>query len=159
MQDVKPYPPEMYDGIWMVAGISIVVLVAVWIVLVLFITRKKQPKLLSSQRPREPVLPDIPALQAKYLFLIIETESQYSQKILTSRQVHQKLSLLLRFFVYEAKGVRAQVFTLSDLKRAGLPSVTSAIEEYYRPEFASVKTGDVPSALITAREVVTTWAS
>ena len=158
MQSDKLSPLLQYSPAWLVIGLLLIVALVSWYVLVMWLTRKKKPHTIATLKPVDPVLPDIPALQKKYLALIDEIEQAYNSGQIKSRHTHQKLSLLLRFFAFECRGLRTHVFTLSDLRQVNLPKLTHAIERYYVPAFHDVEHGDPVAASTVAREVVTTWS-
>lgn len=158
LSDVKPYDPSSYS--WWVGAqaLATISLLIITVAMIAWFTRKKKQKTVGTLKPKPIVLPDIPAIQQKYMKLIDEIEQGSKRNEITARGVHQKLSVLLRYFVYEIKGVRTPMLTLAELKMTSFISLTSAVETYYEPEFDAVKTGDVPSAIATAREVVSKWS-
>ncbi len=158
MQDEnKPYPLVDHDILWLLLGVGLLLLLAGWYFLVWWLTRKKVLRSVTNLAPREPVLPDMTAIRAKYLALIDEVEKSHQSGEISTRTVHQRLSVLLRFFAQEAHGLRAFSLTLSDLKKTRYDKLTEAIEQYYIPEFNEVMVGDSVSAIAKAREVVNTW--
>lgn len=158
MGDVKPYDPTGYSWwVWAAALLALIVLVAI-ILIVWLLTRKKSQRTVHTIKPKPLILPNIPVLQRKYLQLIAEVETSHQQGRISDRAVHQKLSVLLRYFVHEIKGVRTPVLTLAELKMTSFHTLVQAVESYYVPEFDSVKSGDVAVALHTAREVVSKWS-
>lgn len=151
------YPPEQYAAFWTFVWIGCFVLIVLWLCFVFLVTRKRTVKTVASLEAKEPILPDLPALKTKYLTLITEVEQLFAAHTITARVAHQKLSLLLRFFAYEANGTRAHVLTLSDLKQTRLTTLSEAIELYYPPEFEAVEKGSTAAAVAKAREVVSAW--
>lgn len=160
--NVMPNKPELrewvsYDSIWLVIGLILLILLLAWYGFVFFITRRRKQRTLETLKPKPYIPPDLTNLKAKYQALITEVEQKYTGKELSARQVHQKLSYLLRMFVFEARGHRVDTLTLDDLKKTRYDELTKAIEQFYVPEFAAVQRGDVPSALELARKVVAEW--
>lgn len=94
---------------------------------------------------------------SRYLRLIDEVEAAYAERRLSTRQAHQKLSYLLRRFVYEVRGHRADTLTLADLMQTRYHQLAAAVQRYYLPEFARLEHGDTAEALRIAREVISTW--
>ncbi|MGB4758572.1 MAG: hypothetical protein WBP26_00785 [Candidatus Saccharimonadales bacterium] len=152
------YPLEQYGLAWFLVGVLCLLLIAAWLGFVFWTTRKKPQKTVHTLLPKEPVKPDINALKAKYLALIAEAEQEVNQHTITARVAHQKLSLLVRYFVFEANGFRAHVMSLSDIKRIDLPSVARVIEQYYPAEFAAIEQGNITQAIAKAKEVVSSWS-
>lgn len=152
------FAPEQYGLLWFLVGAVLVLAVAAWYGYVFWSTRRKPQKSIANLPPQEPIRPDMHALKAKYLALIAEVEQGVNGGTITSRTAHQKLSLLVRYFVFEANGFRAQVLTLSDIKQTKFTTIASAVEQYYPAEFAAIEQGDIASAIAVAKEVVTAWS-
>ncbi len=156
--DVSAYIPVGYDTRLVTVALVCAVMLVIWYGYVIWTTRHRIHRNIANLPPLEPTVVDIEVLRAKYMTLIAEVESAHTNGQIQSRAVHQKLSVLLRFFAQEAHGLRAYSLTLSDLRRTRYNQLTAAIESYYVPEFHEVIEGDVPNALNTAREVVSTWS-
>ncbi|MGB4761805.1 MAG: hypothetical protein WBP12_00445 [Candidatus Saccharimonas sp.] len=156
--DVSPYGPVEYGSLWPMIAIGIALLVIAWYGFVFWVSRRRKQRLLANLPPLEPTVVDMEGLRKKYLALIDEVALAAKNGQIKSRTVHQKLSVLLRFFAQEAHGLRAFSLTLSDLRQTRYHQLTSAIESYYVPEFHEVIEGDVGTAIATAREVVTAWS-
>lgn len=149
------FPPTSYDPIWAMLGVVILALVALWYVFVWWWSRRKH-RMPPRQPETNPIL-EAGRLKDKYYDLIEEVEEAWRRDELTTRAAHQKLGTLVRFFVFESSGRKAQVMTLEDLNQANLRSVADAVELYYPAEFAPLDQGDVPHSAGIAREVVGTW--
>jgi hypothetical protein len=149
------FGPTQYERfiVYLVVGVLLLALVVAWYVFVVRFSRSRVPKPVVVRAA--PV--DLGVLRTKYARMIDEVDAAYASGALGERAVHSRLSLLLRFFAYEAAGVDAQVMTLSDLRSTDLPSVTSAVEEYYPPAFQEERQGDPEGAVRRAREVVLAW--
>jgi hypothetical protein len=147
--------PATYSPLWSWLGFGILVLVAAWYLFVWWWSRRKH------RMPRPPsasnAILEAGLLRDKYYDLIEEVEEAWRREELSTRAAHQKLGTLVRFFVFESSGRKAQVMTLEDLNQANLRSVADAVEQYYPAEFAAVEQGDVPASAGIAREVVGTW--
>ncbi len=146
-----------YEPLWLMIGCMLLLMVALWYGAIFYLTRRKKQRTVASLPPRAYTPPDLTALRAKYLQLILEVEGHYTAKALSAREVHQKLSYLLRMFVFEIRGHRVDTLTLDDLKKTRYTELTAAIESYYLPEFTAVERGNVNDALALARKVVTEW--
>lgn len=149
------FGPAQYErfALYLVAGVLLLALVAAWYVFVVRLSRTRFPAPVVVAIRRV----DLGALRTKYARMIDEVEAASADGRLGERAVHARLSLLLRFFAFEASGVDAQVMTLSDLRAASLPQVTTAVEEYYPPAFRLEHPGDPEAAVRRAREVVLSW--
>ena len=148
-------PPTGYAPIWAILGAILLFLIVAWYVFVWWWARRKH-RMPSPPRAANPVL-EAARLKDKYYDLIQEVEEAWRAEELSTRAAHQKLGTLVRFFVFESSGRKAQVMTLEDLNQANLRSVADAVEQYYPAEFAAVEQGDVPYSADVAREVVGTW--
>lgn len=157
------FGPVQYERfvLYLVVGILLIALVVAWYVFVVRFARTRIPRAVGDTG-RAPA--DLRVLKVKYAGLIDEVEAEFREGRYSERAVASRLSLLLRFFAHEASGVDAQVMTLSDLRAARVPAVTSAVEAYYPPAFRPVSDQDAESeadpeaALDTAREVVRSWS-
>jgi hypothetical protein len=150
------YPPTSYAPIWAILGAVILALVVAWYVFLWWWSKRKH-RMPHPPPTANPVL-EAARLKDKYLGLIREVEDAWRAEELSTRAAHQKLGTLVRFFVFESSGRKAQVMTLEDLNQANLRSVADAVEQYYPAEFAAVEQGDVPYSADVAREVVGTWS-
>ncbi|MET0480073.1 MAG: hypothetical protein ABWZ69_01825 [Mycetocola sp.] len=150
------YPPTMYAPIWAILGAILLVLVAAWYLFVWWFSNRKHR--MPQPAPTVDPLVEAARLKGKYYGLIEEVEEAWRAEELSTRAAHQKLGTLVRFFVFESSGRKAQVMTLEDLNQANLRSVADAVEQYYPAEFAAVEQGDVPYSADVAREVVGTWS-
>lgn len=159
MQD-KPAlrDPFVYSHWWLWVGLACLVAVVCWYGFVFFYTRKKRPNQLHLQKLVEPRNVDLTRLRKKYLALIDEVEALHNSQQMTKRAAYQKLSNLVRFFVYEASGFKAHVMTLLDLTLSRYPDLAKTIESYYPTEFDIKDYGSVQDAASAARKVVTTWS-
>lgn len=151
------FGPAQYERfvLYLVIGVVLIALVVAWYVFVARYSRTRFPREVVEGR-RAPA--DIRLLKVKYAGMIDEVEGEFRAGRLTERAVASRLSLLLRFFAFESSGVDAHVMTLSDLRRAPLPAVTGAVEEFYPPAFREESPSDAAHAVQTAREVVRSWS-
>jgi hypothetical protein len=150
------FGPAQYERfvLYLVVGVLLLALIAAWYVFVVRFSRSRVPRPVVAGVARV----DLGTLQSKYAGMIDEVELDSAAGRLSERAVHSRLSLLLRFFAFEASGVDAQVMTLSDLRASRLPAVTGAVEQYYPPAVRQQHPGDTSAALQTAREVVWSWS-
>lgn len=146
-----------YQPQWLIIGCVLFVSVFVWFGFVFWFTRHKVQKTVLNIGPKILVGKDLEALKRKYLGLIDEVQQQSATQKIVARVVHQRLSLLVRLFAFEASGFRAQVMTLADLERGRFPALREVIATYYPNEFEIVLRGTVEDALRRAREVVASW--
>ena len=108
-------------------GVILLALIAAWYVFLWWWSRRKH------RMPREAhaatAIEQAGRLKGKYVGLIDEVEEAWRAEELSTRAAHQKLGTLVRFFVFESTGRKAQVMTLEDLNEANLRSVADAIDQ------------------------------
>ena len=146
-----------FDITAMLVGVLLVVGLCTWYGFVFFVTRKKPQRTLATLKPKPYATPDITRLQEKYLSMLSELEEKYSDKKLSNKAVHQKLSYLVRFFAYEVNGHRVDTLTLADLEKSRYENLTKAVRLYYPAEFAKFQESDVATSMALAREVIQKW--
>lgn len=153
---VTLHPPIQYSWLWLIIGCALLLLVAAWFGGLFWVTRKRHPKTIAQLTPAASDF-DIEKLKAKYLQLIEECYQNYQVRKTTLKGLHRGLSMTVRYFVFEANHFPAPRLTLSDLKNAPFPELTTVIEEYYAKEFAAVEQGTAVQAVEAAREFVRRW--
>lgn len=151
------FGPAQYPHflLYLAVGFGLLLLIGAWYVFVVRFTRRRFPRATLASPPSPA---SIRKLQVKYAGLIAEVEREFHSGGLSEREVNSRLSLLVRFFVYETSGVDAQVMTLDDLRGASVPGITEAVADYYPVAFEQERHGDPAEAISTAREVIATWA-
>jgi hypothetical protein len=150
-------PPIQYDLIWLIIGLCLLVTIPLSYAGAFWWTRRRPINSIDNL-PTLPVGADLDRLKAKYLRLIDERYVRFQRGELTLRALHRELSLLTRYFVYEAKHFPAPTLTLSDLKRGPYPLLTKLIAFFYPQEFARIEHGDAPSSVTQAKGFITQWS-
>jgi hypothetical protein len=150
-------PPIDYSVVWLILGIALILVLALYFAAILFFTRHKDIKTIGSLPilPAQPV--DLTELKAKYLNLIADVEQSFNSRKVLSRDAHQRLSMIVRYFAFEASGFRAHIMTLSDIEKADRHNLAETIKQYYPPEFNGLNDGSVAEAAVAARGVVQSW--
>ncbi|MFZ1258179.1 MAG: hypothetical protein WAQ25_01795 [Candidatus Saccharimonas sp.] len=151
-------PLLQYDGMPIAIAALLAVAIILWFGVVFYMTRKKAPKKLAVKSPDMLPVVDLSGLRQKYLQQIQSVEDSYRGKHINARALHQSLSLLLREFVSEVERMPLTTMTLTELKQSRHKKLAPTIEEYYKPEFATVESGNVDASLTAARKVVTEWS-
>lgn len=156
MRDVSKYmySPFYYSLAWLFIGIVFLLMAISVVVLIYYLTRKKEIKTIANLKPQAPKVIDIEALKAKYLAMIDEVEAQFNARKTKASVAHQQLSLIVRLFYYEALGFHADVLTLNDLKKSRHEHLTQIIEKYYPDEFDGLEKGSVANSANMARELI-----
>jgi hypothetical protein len=158
MQSNELTPPMQYGITWFLIGSSILICVIALNAYILYSTRKKKIRAISTLPALAPVQIDINAIKQKYFSIITQIEKQYHLKQIDTRTVHQLLSITLRLFVYEIKGLELHKFTLSEIKRTDFTALAAVIEIYYPPEFKQIDNSDADKAIALARKLVQEWS-
>ena len=114
---------------------------------------KKEKKLKVKKPPRK----NIPLIRKKYLLKLDELEKNINNGNINNRAAYQKLSTIIRMFVYEMTGITVQNCTLEEIRTLRMPRLTKLVEEYYEPEFSSLELGDALASLSITRKVVSAW--
>ena len=128
------------------------------LLLTLYLIRKfkhRQPKPVPVPVAPPPVAIDV--LKTKYLNLLRKLEAQFSDGSIDLRTAYQKMSLIIRNFVFEATGIKVQNYTLDDIRAAKLTSLEALVEEYYSPEFARMSEGDFYASMNKTGKVIEQW--
>lgn len=155
--NLPPHGPIQYSGIWLLIGLALLTTVACWYGFVVWFNRRKPIKSIATL----PILSGSSYgndLKTKYLQLIDRCHQSYLQQEISKRELHKRLSLLVRSFVQEAVYFPATRLTLWDLRLAPYHSLTSVITEYYVDEFAQIEQGDPAKSVQIAKEMVQQWA-
>jgi hypothetical protein len=149
------YPPVQYSALWLILGIVILVIIIGWYVFVLVFNRRRAQPYASDP------LPGIPhqgtALRDTYLTLVDDIARAHAAGELDFREAHQRLSLVVREFAAQARGVRAQYMTLEDLRATPLAPLTATVGEIYPGAFSGDETGSFAAAADRARMLVREW--
>ena len=88
---------------------------------------------------------------------LAELEKQYAMQKISKRRAYQKLSLLLRRFVFEMTGIKVQNYTLQEIRALNQTQLTALIGECYVPEFAPGEEGELAETIVKARKVLREW--
>lgn len=148
------YGPITYSPIWLMLGLVSIGIAVGIVIAILYVTRKKEIKTISTLKVSAPKIINMNVLRDKYIKLINEVEERFKRRQIKASESHQQLSLLVRLFYYEALGFHADVMTLSDLKKSHHSALVELIDEYYPDEFDTLEKGSVANAAEKARKIV-----
>lgn len=96
-------------------------------------------------------------IKERYLKQIDELIICINNNKVTNRYVHQKISIIIRKFVYEMTDIKVQNYTLEDIKKLNIASLYELISLCYEPEFSKISMGDVKVIVLKAKEVIIRW--
>lgn len=150
------HSPIQYNGIWLLIGIGILLLLPIWYFVIVWLTRRRPFKAYQNFS-KLPAGAELDLLKAKYIRLVDEIYVRYTSGTISLRELHRELSITLRYFVYEAKRVPAPIMTLSDLQLIPYPFLTKLVAEYYAEEFGIIGHGDARASIETAKGFITQW--
>lgn len=119
--------------------------------------KKKKAKAVEVKRPVVEQNHTLTDPRQTYLALLDALEKEYQQGICDVRSTYQKMSEIIRDFVFEMTGIKVQNYTLSDIRQIEMPVLEELVEEYYSPEFAERSEGDVQAALDKTRNAIRHW--
>lgn len=119
--------------------------------------KKKKTKTVEAKRPVVVQNRSLTDPRQTYLALLDALEKEYQQGICDVRSTYQKMSEIIRDFVFEMTGIKVQNYTLSDIRQIKMPVLEELVEEYYSPEFAERSEGDVQAALDKTRNAIRHW--
>lgn len=149
-------------SVWVIALVVTVVLLIGIVALILFLKGKK--KQVEPVKPEpQPIPAPIPVageqLKNKYCTMIDELEQAYRGGKVNNRKAYQKLSAILRRFVYDLTGVKVHNYTLEEINRLNMPQLSEVIADCYMPEFSVDKEGEIYNTMNKARMVIKEWHS
>ncbi len=150
---------DMFRYSFIPVAIVVVLAVAIGVAgLIYFVKHKKEKPVKQVVKP-QPVPKPVNEVQIrdKYCGLIDELEITYKNGQMSNRKAYQKLSELLRQFVFELTGVKVHNFTLEEIKRVNMPNLTRIIDECYAPEFSVDKKGNIDDTIKKTRMVIKEW--
>lgn len=154
MQDNQGfYGPLQYSQGWLWAGLALLALLLGWYGFVLFSTRRRAP----APRPRFTPPSDLASLKQAYLQRIDAVGADAAAGLLSTRESHRELSLLVRKFARDVTGVDAPRMTLAELHGHPLPSAAEAVSRIYPGEFGLEPLPAVSDSAETARRAVEQW--
>ena len=149
-------PPAQYSAIWNVIAIAIVVGAILLIVVIIRLTRTPPATPEATDLQWMPAV-DRDEVRSRYLAMIDAAQSEYRERRMPARQLHQRMSSLVREFAFDIDGVRARTMTLTDLRATRNDSLGDVIARLYPGEFAAVDRGNPEESVELARRVVRSW--
>lgn len=135
--------------------IIIILILIISFVVFLVVTKKKKESVV-----QEVIVPnhkDLVSIKKKYLSQIQVLLDDFNNKKISSRKAYQKLSSLIRNFVFEMTNIKMQNCTLKDIKSLNMPVLYELVSEYYDPEFSKVSKGNITSSIEKTRAVINKW--
>lgn len=104
-----------------------------------------------------PNIKDRNQIKTLYLAKINELLTDFQSGNLSNRHAYQKLSILIREFIYEMTNIKVQNYTLSDIEKINMPTLYELVKEYYDPEFSKLSQGNIIQSIEKTRKVIEIW--
>lgn len=152
--DESYFPPVQYSPVWFLIGVGIFVAIVIWIVAVIWFTRKRA---LPPPPPLPFTLPLPDEARNRYLGFIDDVNTGYRRGTLSYADAHHELSVIVRAFAAEARGVRAPYMTLQDLRDGDHTALADIVEKLYPGEFSGRQESPIEVAVSRAKGLVATW--
>lgn len=96
-------------------------------------------------------------IQKKYIKQLKILQDKIDNKKISIRRAYQRLSKIIRYFVYEVTGINVQNYTLSEIKKLKMHQLTELIEDYYVHEFSKKSLGNINESIQKTRKVIVRW--
>ncbi|PFG34998.1 hypothetical protein [Sanguibacter antarcticus] len=154
--------PVAFSAWWAWTGVALLVAVTVWLVVLFVVTRRRSDE----DQVREPLPPATyaagsdPFVDVRVLCLtkIDEVERAFYAEEIDVRELHLRLSTIVREFAGRRRGIDTSVMTLTDLEHlTGAGRLANLIARYYQPAFARTTQETGVEGLDGARTVVSSW--
>lgn len=146
--------PLNLHWIWLLIAL---ILLCGAILLFLYIKKNKYSTTTKKIKIKKPNKKSIEQIKKKYLAQLDELEKDIRSNKVDNRTGYQKLSIIIRTFVYTMTGIFVQNYTLEEIKPLRMPRLTHLVEEYYEPEFSHEELGNVLSSLSKTRKEIEAW--
>lgn len=152
--------PQAFSPWWAIVGVLLIALVAAWLIVVLVLTRHRPP----APQAADPSFALSPGadpfrdLRTTYLAQVDEASRAFHAGEIDVRELHLRLSTIVRGFAGRRRGVDTTVMTLTEIESlTGAGSLASLIAYYYQPAFSEATTATGVESVEGARTVITTW--
>lgn len=127
------------------------------IILFIYFIRKGKKKIKKVPTIIKPSIKDINQIKHKYLDDLNKVLLDVNNDKIANRHAYQKVSIIIRHFVYEATNIKVQNYSLSEIKDLNMPMLYELINEYYDPEFSKMSKGNIIKSIEKTREVIEKW--
>ena len=74
-----------------------------------------------------------------------------------NREAYQRLSGIVRSFVYGATGIRVTTCTYEEIRSLNMPNLTALVHDYYEPEFAYDSAGEFERSHRVTTDLIRRW--
>lgn len=152
----KMFKYSAWPIIYTILAIVIVTLILITLIVARIIKNRREGKK-NTIKEIMWVKSDMGSLKQEFLAKLMQIEMEFDADPTKIRLAYERMSNLIRDFVYRATGIEMLKYTLSEIKKTEYHAIADLIEEYYQPEFDKVSAGDVKASIVKTREVITKW--
>lgn len=146
--------PGNYSLLWPLLGLVLLAAVAGYLVWAVRSTRADAPAGKAGRRTDSAST----EVRERYLSDLEELERRFDVGDIDSRALHQELSVLVRAFAEEVRGLPALTLTAADLRKIGKATrLARIVERYYEPAFATSSRLKPQTSISEARTLVDSW--
>ena len=96
-------------------------------------------------------------IKKKYLLQLDNLVKEVNDNSINVRKAYQKLSKLIRNYIFETTGIKVQNYTLSEIEKVNMPSLYELVKEFYNPEFSISSSGNILESISKTRVVIEKW--
>ena len=151
---VELQPPMLYMTRWTVIAL-VCALAAALMIALLVRSIRREPK-----KARE-VVKDAAWREKQrrtYAAQLDAVDRKLQSGGVSEREAFQEMSGILRMFVFEMTGIHVHEFTLTEIRKVGIPAMPGLVSSYYKPEFAPRSRANAQAALAKTKEVILSWS-
>lgn len=147
--------PGNYSLLWPLLGMVLLAAVAGYLAWAVRSTRAGAPAGRGGRRRTDGASSEV---RARYLRDLEDLERRFDVGDVDSRALHQELSVLVRAFAEEVRGLPALTLTAADLRKIGKAKrLARIVERYYEPAFATSSKLKPQTSISEARKLVDSW--
>lgn len=146
---------DMFSYSFLPIIIFIVLLLVVIIIFKIYKPHVKKAKSIPKVAPLSHK--DTLSIKNKYLLELDKLVEEVNNNSINTRKAYQKLSKLIRNYIFEATGIKVQNYTLAEIEKVNMPSLCELVREYYDPEFSFSSSGNVIESINKTRVVIEKW--
>jgi|UniRef100_I5ARN8 hypothetical protein len=154
---VELQDPFHFPVYWLLIGLVAAICGVALFVYAFRLRKKMEEERAHELRIRKPAPGAMVLIRKKYLRQLAKVQKEYSESKIDYREAYRKMSKIFRMFVYEVTGIEVQNYTLMEIKKLRIRSLTQLVSHYYKPEFSVQSKADVNKSLEKTRKVIETW--
>ena len=146
---------DMFSYSFLPIIIFIIVLLGLIIIFKLYKPHKAKEKVVL--KPNTLSHNDTLNIKKKYLLQLDNLVKEVNDNSINVRKAYQKLSKLIRNYIFETTGIKVQNYTLSEIEKVNMPSLYELVKEFYNPEFSISSSGNILESISKTRVVIEKW--